>query len=144
MKRVNIYVETHTCMFKRTKRAIGYVLELVDIEGNTVTTADEWSVKDSTWNEGVLMAFIRGMSRLNRPCELHLYTQNKVILDLIENNLEGWMKNGYRNSKGDPIKNAKLWEELAKACRGHLIMPEEGVHPYYHWMQDKLRKKISA
>ena len=142
MRRVNIYAETYTCAFKRTRRVMGYVLELVDIEGNTVTTTDEWDVQESTWNEGVLKAFIRGMSRLNRPCELHMYTQNKVILDLIENNLEGWIKNGFKNSKGQPIKNAQLWEQMAAACRGHLIMLEEGVHSYYHWMQDRMIREM--
>lgn len=144
MRRVNIYAECYTASFKKSRRAIGYVIEAVDIEGNTVGTTEGWSVEETTWNEGILMAFIKALSRMTRPCELHLYTQNKVILDLIDNNLYTWTKNGFKNSKGDKVRNAQLWESFARESEGHEVLPEEGLHPYYHWMQDKLKRQISA
>ena len=64
-----------------------------------------------------------------------------MILDMIDNNMDTWKKTGYRNTKGNPIRNAQLWESLAERCTGHLIIPEEGVHPYYHWMLDKMKRE---
>lgn len=144
MRRVNIYAECYTATFRKSRRAIGYVMELVNIEGETVCTTEGWSIEETTWNEGILMAFIEALSRMTRPCELHLYTQNKVVLDLIENNLHTWARNGYTNTRGDRIKNAQLWESFAKGSAGHEILPEDGMHPYYHWMQDKLKRQFSA
>ena len=141
MRRVNIYAEADTATFRKMGRWIGYVLELVDIEGATVATCEGWLKVDATWNEAILKAFIEALSRMNRHCEVHLYTQNKVILDMIDNNLDTWKKTGYRNTKGNPIRNAQLWENLAERCTGHLIIPEEGVHPYYHWMLDKMKRE---
>ena len=141
MERVNVYAETNTCTFKKIRRAAGYVLELVNEENDTVATVQGWSINESTWNEIILMTFISALTRLNRPCELHLYSQNKAVLDLIENNLESWKENRFRNSKGEPIRNAKLWEELATLCEGHLVITERGTHAYYHWMHYTLKRE---
>lgn len=147
MRRINIYAETKPQSFKRAGRAVGYVLELVDIEGTTVATATNWEWQVSTWNEGILQAFVSALGRLKSPCEVHLYTQNRTILDLFDNNLDKWMQTGYRNSRGQEIRNAQLWRQLAGACRGHLMLTEEthgAVHPFYHWMMDQMDKEFSA
>ena len=144
MRRVNIYAETDTATFRKKGRWIGYVLELVDIEGQTVATKEGWMEVDETWNGAILQAFIKALSKMNRNCEIHLYTQNKVILDMIDNNMDTWKKNGYRNSRGTPIRNAQLWEKLAERCSGHLIIPEDGAHPYYHWMLDMMKRQKYA
>lgn len=147
MRRINIYAETKPQTFKRAGRAVGYVLELVDIEGGTVATTTDWAWQVCTWNEGVLQAFISALARLRTPCEVHLYTQDKTILDLFNNNLEKWSKTGYRNSRGQEIRNAQLWKQMAEACRGHLILAEETygtVHSFYHWMMDQMEKEFSA
>ena len=142
MKRVNIYAEADTATFKKTGRWIGYVIELVDIEGNTVATCEGWMKVEDTWNGAILQAFTKALSRMTKCCEIHLYTQNKVILDMIDNNLDTWKKNEYRNSKGKPIRNAELWRSFAEGCSGHLILPEDkGPHSYYHWMLDKMSRE---
>lgn len=143
MRRVNIYAEALPATFKKMPRAFGFIMELVDIVGETVQTTDGWTVEETTWNEAVLKAFVAALAKLRRPCEIHLYTQNKVVLDLFDNNLETWEKNGYRNARGEPVKNATLWELLSREGKDHLILTEEGVHRFYHWMMARLEEEKS-
>ncbi|MEN9682895.1 MAG: ribonuclease, partial [Pseudomonadota bacterium] len=68
-----------------------------------------------------LTAVIRALGALNQPCEVHLHTDSRYVIDGITKWIFGWQKNGWKNSQKKPVLNADLWQELIAAVRPHKI-----------------------
>jgi ribonuclease HI len=77
--------------------------------------------KLTTNNRMELLAAIRGLEALNRPCEVTLYTDSIYVRDGITKWIFGWQKNGWRTADRKPVKNAELWQELLAAAAPHRI-----------------------
>ncbi len=76
---------------------------------------------DTTNNRMEMTAIIRGLASLKEPCAVTLHTDSRYVIDGITKWIFGWRKNGWRNSKKEPVKNADLWQELVKAAAPHKI-----------------------
>jgi ribonuclease HI len=68
-----------------------------------------------------LMAAIQGLTALNRPCAVVLYTDSRYVLQGITSWINGWKRNGWQNSAKQPVKNADLWRALDEASARHAI-----------------------
>jgi ribonuclease HI len=75
----------------------------------------------STNNRMELMAAIRALESLNRPCAVTLVTDSVYVRDGITKWIHGWMRNGWRTADKKPVKNAELWQRLAEAVKPHKI-----------------------
>jgi len=75
----------------------------------------------TTNNRMELLAAIRSLQALNRPCEVTLTTDSVYVRDGITKWIFGWQKNGWRTADKKPVKNAELWQELLKAAAPHRI-----------------------
>ncbi|MES2989666.1 MAG: ribonuclease HI [Pseudomonadota bacterium] len=75
----------------------------------------------TTNNRMELMAAIRGLQALKRPCRVTLSTDSRYVMDGLTKWIHGWMKNGWRTASRDPVKNADLWQELLAAAKPHRI-----------------------
>ena len=75
----------------------------------------------STNNRMELMAAIRALQALKKPCRVALYTDSIYVRDGITKWIHGWMRNGWRTSDKKPVKNAELWQELLAATQTHRI-----------------------
>ncbi|MEN9719146.1 MAG: ribonuclease [Pseudomonadota bacterium] len=75
----------------------------------------------TTNNRMELTAVIRALGALNQPCEVHLHTDSRYVIDGITKWIFGWQKNGWKNSQKKPVLNADLWQELIAAVRPHKI-----------------------
>lgn len=75
----------------------------------------------TTNNRMELMAAIRAIEALNRPCRVTLSTDSVYVKDGITKWVHGWLKNGWRTAARQPVKNAELWQELLEAVRPHRI-----------------------
>jgi ribonuclease HI len=76
---------------------------------------------DTTNNRMELLAAIRGLEALKRPCEVTLYTDSIYVRDGISKWILSWQKNGWRTADRKPVKNAELWQELLAAAAPHRI-----------------------
>jgi ribonuclease HI len=74
-----------------------------------------------------LMAAIKGLESLKRPCEVDLYTDSKYVQQGMKEWLASWKKNGWRNSKKEPVKNADLWMSLDQLASTHKVK--------WHWVK---------
>ena len=76
----------------------------------------------TTNNRMEIMAVIKGLEALNRPCRVILYSDSQYVINAL--NL-GWAKrwkaNGWRRANKFPAKNADLWERLLSAAARHKI-----------------------
>ena len=81
----------------------------------------------TTNNRMELMAAIKGLEALKRPCRVQLHTDSIYVRDGITRWVHNWQRNGWRTSDKKPVKNAELWQELVDACEPHRIE--------WHWVK---------
>ena len=83
--------------------------------------------KLTTNNRMELVAAIRGLEALKRPCRVELHTDSNYVRDGITRWVLNWQKNGWRTADRKPVKNADLWQELVDATARHRIA--------WHWVK---------
>jgi ribonuclease HI len=76
---------------------------------------------NTTNNRMELLAAIRALEALKRPCEVALYTDSIYVRDGITKWIHGWRKNGWKTADRKPVKNAELWQQLLDAAAPHKI-----------------------
>ncbi len=76
---------------------------------------------NTTNNRMELLAAIRGLEALKRPCEVTLYTDSVYVRDGFTKWIHGWRRNGWRTADRKPVKTAELWQELLAAAAPHRI-----------------------
>jgi ribonuclease HI len=75
----------------------------------------------TTNNRMELMAVIRALEALKRPCRVRLHTDSQYVQLGISKWIHGWKKNGWRTADKKAVKNAELWRELDDLARRHDI-----------------------
>ncbi len=73
----------------------------------------------TTNNRMELMAAIRALESLKRPCRVHLTTDSNYVRQGITEWLPRWKSNGWRTAARKPVKNADLWQRLEAAAADH-------------------------
>lgn len=85
------------------------------------------SEPDTTNNRMELLAAIRGLEALKRPCRVTLYTDSRYLHDGISEWLPRWKRNGWRTASRKPVKNADLWRRLDELTARHEV--------HWHWLR---------
>jgi len=75
----------------------------------------------TTNNRMELMAAIRALEALNKPCRVQLSTDSRYVMDGLTKWIHGWRKNGWKTADRKPVKNADLWQELVAAAAPHRV-----------------------
>jgi ribonuclease HI len=81
----------------------------------------------TTNNRMELMAAIRALEALRRPCRVALYTDSQYVRNGITEWLERWKRRGWRTADRQPVKNVDLWQELEEKLGEHKIE--------WHWVR---------
>lgn len=81
----------------------------------------------TTNNRMELMAAIKGLEALKRPCEVDLYTDSQYVRQGMTQWIGSWKSKGWINSKKEPVKNADLWQLLDSLASRHTIS--------WHWVK---------
>ena len=76
---------------------------------------------DTTNNRMELMAAIRALETLKRPCKVTLFTDSEYVKKGITEWLKNWKKRGWKTADKKPVKNADLWRRLDTAAAAHDI-----------------------
>lgn len=100
----------------------GTLLRCVDAKGTVHEREYSAGYKKTTNNRMELMAAIVGLEALNKPCEVTLYSDSKYLTDAFNQNWIGsWLRNGWKNSQKQPVKNVDLWKRLLAAANPHQV-----------------------
>ncbi|MCS5563016.1 MAG: ribonuclease HI [Oleiphilaceae bacterium] len=83
--------------------------------------------RNTTNNRMELMAAIRGLAALKRPCDVELYTDSQYVRKGITEWLSGWKRNGWKTAAKKPVKNDDLWRELDAETARHRVN--------WHWVK---------
>lgn len=76
--------------------------------------------KDTTNNVMELTAVIEALKFLKRPCKVDLYSDSAYVVNaFLQNWILGWIKNGWKNSSKEEVKNKELWQELFSLTKIH-------------------------
>ena len=81
----------------------------------------------TTNNRMELVAAIKGLEALKRPCRVQLHTDSQYVRDGITKWIHGWRRNGWKTADKKPVKNAELWQELLDAAAPHRVE--------WHWVK---------
>ena len=77
---------------------------------------------DTTNNIMELTAVIEGLKLLKFPCKVKLYSDSAYVVNAFNQKwIYGWLKNGWKNSSKDPVKNKELWQELYELTKIHEV-----------------------
>lgn len=82
---------------------------------------------DSTNNRMELMAAIRALETLKRPCRVRLITDSVYLMKGITDWLASWKSKGWKTAAGKPVKNLDLWQRLDAASAKHAVD--------WHWVK---------
>ncbi len=76
----------------------------------------------TTNNQMEITAALNGLKALREPCKVDIYTDSAYVCNaFLQNWIYGWLKNGWVNSKKEPVKNKELWQELYEMTRFHNV-----------------------
>ncbi len=75
----------------------------------------------TTNNRMELMAAIRALESLKRPCRVRITTDSQYVQKGITEWMVNWKRNGWKTAAKKPVKNADLWQRLDTAISGHEI-----------------------
>lgn len=81
----------------------------------------------TTNNRMELLAAIRALETLKKPCKVELYTDSVYVRSGITVWIYNWIKNNWRNSKKELVKNADLWQTLYEQSLIHDVN--------WHWVK---------
>ena len=81
----------------------------------------------TTNNRMELMAAIKALEALQRPCAVDLHTDSRYVRDGVTSWLGKWKANGWRSADKKPVKNVDLWLRLDQAREKHDVL--------FHWVR---------
>lgn len=85
---------------------------------------DSGGQRETTNNQMELLAVIRGLEALKRPCRVELFTDSVYVGKGLLEWLPKWKQNQWRRREGSkfvPIKNEELWRRLDELAQRHRI-----------------------
>ncbi|XHC10346.1 ribonuclease HI [Labrenzia sp. ac12] len=82
---------------------------------------------ETTNNRMELMAAIKALNALKRPCAVDLYTDSTYVRSGIKEWMYGWKRKNWRTAANKPVKNADLWQALDAARERHDVT--------WHWVK---------
>ena len=138
MKRADIYISTDSSSTRKLGKSYGFVMEFI-YKGEPFTR-EGFGTTEATYNRAVLIAINEALERFNRPCEIHIHSENSSLLTMIDKDFPKWKENGYQTNKGKEIKNRDEWQRFSENSREHMIVTEKGAHSYGNWIKEQIEK----
>lgn len=81
----------------------------------------------TTNNRMEMLAVIRGLEALKRPCTVHVHTDSTYVQKGMSEWLEGWKARGWKTADKKPVKNDDLWQQLDSLAARHVL--------HWHWVK---------
>ncbi len=80
--------------------------------------------RETTNNQMELLAVIRGLEALKRPCSVELFTDSVYVGKGMTEWMPKWKRNGWKRRDGKklvPVKNEQLWRRLDEMLQIHRV-----------------------
>ena len=78
--------------------------------------------KDTTNNVMELTAVIEGLKMLKFPCDVEVYSDSAYVVNAFNQKwINSWIKNNWKTSGKEPVKNKEIWQELYELTKIHNV-----------------------
>lgn len=78
--------------------------------------------KQTTNNVMEITAVIEGLKQLKFECEVTIYSDSAYVVNAFKQGwIYNWMRNNWKTSGGEPVKNKELWQELYALTKKHKV-----------------------
>ena len=78
--------------------------------------------KDTTNNIMELTAVIEALKQLKYPCEVDLYSDSAYVVNAFKQGwIYNWIRNNWKTSGKESVKNQELWKELYALTKIHKV-----------------------
>lgn len=78
--------------------------------------------QNTTNNVMEITAVIEGLKLLKYPCEVEVYSDSAYVVNAFEQGwIFNWIKNNWKTSGKEPVKNKELWQELYRLTKIHKV-----------------------
>ncbi len=122
MMKVHVYTDGSARGNPDGPGGYGAVIHFVDSTGKLHVREYSAGYKKTTNNRMELMAAIAGLEALTKPCEVTLVSDSKYLTDAFNQHwIDSWLKNNWKNSQKQPVKNIDLWKRLLQAKEPHQV-----------------------
>lgn len=138
--KVHIHTAADTKQVRSCERQYGYIIRPEGKEGYS----EGFGSMEGSYQASILKAITEALDRFSqydksgRPvsCDVVIHSQDKRIIYHAQNSMEKhWQFNGWKNARGEEIKNRKLWEGLYNKLRSY---------PSYHFTWEQENKSITG
>jgi ribonuclease HI len=104
----------------------------IEISGN-----NEYTTNNRMELTAVINA-LKELSSLNNRgySDIRIYTDSQYVQKGISQWIQTWLKKGWRNSTGKPVKNKQLWQEL--------LALTENLPITWHWVKGHANNKYNT
>lgn len=140
--KVDIYIETSSTYQGITDRKCSYVLS-ASIR-NEERTREGFGHLEGTWHQAILITLAEALERMTAPCEICVHTRDAYVCSRIEK-MEDLAGSGWRDSKGELIKNAEEWQRVYFAVHAlpdaYKLTGISGKHSYSEWLREEMAKR---
>ena len=75
----------------------------------------------TTNNRMELLAAIRALEALTKPCRVRLVTDSQYVMKGITEWMPAWKRRGWTTAGRKPVKNVDLWQRLDELCGVHQV-----------------------
>lgn len=77
---------------------------------------------ETTNNRMEITAVIEALRQLKQPCSVKVYSDSAYVVNCFNQRwINGWQKNGWKNSRNEPVENQDLWRELLEMMKVHQV-----------------------
>lgn len=128
MDRVELYTDGAARGNPEGPGGYGAILVFYNSKGERFEKEISQGYIKTTNNRMELMAVIRGLEALVKPCEVLVYSDSKYLVDaFLQDWIGSWEKANYRKGKKNEVKNIDLWKYLRKIMKPHQVS--------FHWVK---------
>ena len=92
---------------------------IINNEGNILKISG--NEKETTNNKMELMAPIKALQKIKKNELIEIYTDSKYVKSGITEWVHKWIKNNWKTSKKEDVKNKELWLELYELSKSFKI-----------------------
>ena len=143
-REVSIYVSSTIKAPRRGQSKAMFLLETI-IDNEPKTMQGFIDLPDTTEDAAILTAMIEALGRCRESAnvkisKIKLYTTSAIYNAVNSGRIQLTRTKGYMNAKGQPAKNAELWDIFISLVGKHNWSITDEDHSYSNYMRSELNK----
>jgi ribonuclease HI len=137
---VNIYVDSTIKNPNRGEGTAMYLLECI-VKNEPKTIEGFVHLPDTTEDAIILTALIEALGRLIKPTTVRIFTKSRGVFGAINTgSIQTAKTKGFRNAKGQSVKNAELWSIFLSFIPKYKWTITQEDHSFEKYMKAELKK----